>query len=367
MKYGVDIHQPSSLWTLVAWAPSRLYAVYQHLRGWLFAHGWRTVHRLRTPVVSVGNLTVGGTGKTPVTAYLAEYLREEGCRPVIISRGYGGHPHSTKESVKVVSDGRQVLLDAAHAGDEPFLLASRLPGVPVICHPDRVRAGRWAEEHLQPDVILLDDGFQHMRLHRDFNLLLMDAGRPLGNGQVLPAGPLREPPRAIRRADVILLTRCPDTGSLPPLFRHLGPLAPDVPIYSSHFRLAALLTLGQGAALPLSHVSGKRVVAFCGLAHPQQFFRMLESAGLEIRDTLAFDDHQTYSAAEAERIAAACRRAGAGAALTTGKDLVKMQSVVLPCPLYGVDMALHLHQPEWLARLVSLVHGASRPAERQGN
>ncbi|MBN2432355.1 MAG: tetraacyldisaccharide 4'-kinase [Acidobacteria bacterium] len=369
MKYGIDLHRPPLLWTILAWAPSQLYRMYQYLRGWLFAHGWRRIHRLKTPVLSVGNLTVGGTGKTPVTAFLAEYLANKGYRTVIISRGYGGRsvPQREPDAVKVVSDGQRVLLNAAAAGDEPYLLANKVPGAAVLCHPDRLRAGRWAEEHLRPDIILLDDGFQHMRLHRDYNLLLMDGRRPLGNGRVLPAGPLREPAVAIRRADAILLTRCEVSSPPPDLIRRLGLITPDVPVYTSNFRLTTLYAAAQNSDISLSRFKGKPVVAFCGIAHPQQFFRMLTAAGLQLRAVLTFDDHQDYSAAEEQRIVAACNRTGAVAALTTRKDQVKLPAVELPCPLYGVDMALHLHQPDWLTQMESHLHLNGRNGERRGD
>jgi tetraacyldisaccharide 4'-kinase len=310
---------------------------------------------LSTPVLSVGNLTVGGTGKTPVTAFLAEYMTGQGLRPVIVSRGYGGRSAGTadRNAVKVVSDGQSVLLDPFSAGDEPYLLAMKLPGVPVLCHPDRYMAGRWAERHFQPDIILLDDGFQHMKLHRDYDLVLMDALSPMGNGRVLPAGPLREPPTALRRATAVLLTRCRDSESGDHARLWLERIAPELPVHTSEFKPAGLCPANGSPAAGLHEFSGKRVVAFCGLAHPGQFFRMLADAGLNVGQCLAFDDHQSYGDAEHRRITAACEDIGAVAALTTRKDLVKIQSTPLPCPLYAVDMELHLHQREWLAAMVA--------------
>jgi tetraacyldisaccharide 4'-kinase len=355
MKHGIDLHHPPLAWTAVTWAPSLLYSAYQHLRGWLFARQWRQVRRLDTPVLSVGNLTVGGTGKTPVTAFLAEYLIGRGFRPVILSRGYGGRSGGDGDAsgVKVVADGQSVLMNPTTAGDEPYLLAMKLPGVPVLCHPDRYTAGRWAERHLHPDIILLDDGFQHMKLHRDFDLLLMDGLSPLGNGRVLPAGPLREPAKALRRATAVLLTRCPEAASADHATMWLERIAPEVPVHTSEFRPAGLFPAEGSPSTDLAGFRDKRVVAFCGIAHPGQFFRMLGDAGLELGACLAFDDHQPYGEAERKRIVAACERSGAIAALTTRKDLVKIKSGGLPCPLYGVELEIQLHQYEWLEAMVA--------------
>ena len=164
-----------------------------------YAAGDRPTDQLAHPVLAVGNLTVGGTGKTPVVAHLAAELQRRGWRPAILSRGYrrqGEHG----ETVAVVSDGTTIFLGPGDAGDEPVLLARRLPGVPVLCHRHRGVAGRWAEANLVVNLFILDDGFQHRALHRDCNLLLLDGAEPLGNGRLLPAGPLREHPRGMRRA-----------------------------------------------------------------------------------------------------------------------------------------------------------------------
>ena len=310
-----------------------------------YAAGDRPTDQLAHPVLAVGNLTVGGTGKTPVVAHLAAELQRRGWRPAILSRGYrrqGEHG----ETVAVVSDGTTIFLGPGDAGDEPVLLARRLPGVPVLCHRHRGVAGRWAEANLVVNLFILDDGFQHRALHRDCNLLLLDGAEPLGNGRLLPAGPLREHPRGMRRADLILLTRCAaPADALPPdAARH----APGVPVFSSKFDPAGLVD-GDGRAIgALDTLRGRRAAAFCGLARPETFFRMLESAGIALVSRLAFADHQTYDAATRERIATACRRDTPDVLLTTEKDLVKLSPRPWPCPLHAVAIAVRVHQPGWL-------------------
>lgn len=171
---------------LTPWA--LLYSLAQRLRAELYRSGIVKTHRLPRPVVSIGNITVGGTGKTPVTAYIARFLMAQGYRVAVLSRGYGG---SLEGQTCVVSDGATIMLSARECGDEPYLLASTVPGLMVVIGTDRYTAGQVAMQQLSPDIFLLDDGFQHLRLHRDLNILLLDYSRPFGNGWTLPAGILR--------------------------------------------------------------------------------------------------------------------------------------------------------------------------------
>jgi len=344
------------LWSLATRPLAALYGGVSAVRAALYRRGGRRVERLARPVVSVGNLTVGGTGKTPVTAWLARELTAAGFAPAILSRGYGGEKPAgyTRDRVLLVSDGVKIHLGPRWAGDEPYWLAWKLPGVPVLCHPERIRAGRWAEKNLAADVFLLDDGFQHLALHRDFNLLLLDGEAPFGNGRVLPAGPLREPCRALGRSDAVLLTRCREAGG-GPAAEEVRRRAGGIPVFTSEFLPARILRADGTPAGPLAGFAGRRVVACAGIARPDQFFRMLEEAGLAVADRLAFADHQAYGAGEAQRIAAACRAAGAEMIVATEKDLVKMQELALDVPLLALEIELHLHQPGLLALLLSKI------------
>ena len=182
----------STLYGLGAWGRRRLYD-----------RGWRQPKRLPAPVLSLGNLVVGGVGKTPLTAFLAGRFQAAGCRVVILSRGYGGEA----PGINVVSDGRRIFLQPPQAGDEAYLLAQKLPGIPVVTGIDRYQAGLHAWEAFRPDLFLLDDGFQHFQLDRDLDVVLLDAARPFGNGRLLPRGPLREPVSTLHRPLVLVLTR----------------------------------------------------------------------------------------------------------------------------------------------------------------
>jgi len=342
---AMNPYAPPAALTPVLRPAAWIYGLATEWRNRRYATGARPAERLAHPVLAVGNLTVGGTGKTPVVAHLAAELQRRGWCPAILSRGYR-RQGERGEAVAVVSDGATLRLGPEDAGDEPVLLARRLPGVPVLCHRRRSIAGRWAEANLAVNLFILDDGFQHRALDRDCNLLLLDGAEPLGNGRLLPAGPLREHPHGMRRADLILLTRCTaPAAALPPdAARH----APGVPVFSSDFVPAGLVDGDGRAAGALDAIQGRRAVAFCGLARPETFFGMLESAGIALVSRLAFADHQTYDAAARERIAAACRCDAPDVLLTTEKDLVKLPPGPWPCPLRAVSIAVRVHQPGWL-------------------
>lgn len=289
------------------------YATILRLRAAAYAAGVFRTHRLDRPVISVGNLTVGGTGKTPTVALVARMLMARGKRVAVLSRGYGG---SLEGEMRIVSDGETVRLSAEEAGDEPVLLARSVPGLMVVIGSDRYRAGLLARERLDPDVFILDDGFQHIRLYRDLNILLLDCRSPLGTGRTLPAGLLREPPAAMGRADLVIYTRCG------------GEEAPPVhgtrPHCRASHRLVGVEPLGEGALLPFAALSGEKGLAFAGIAEPEAFFAGLREAGLALAGSISFPDHSPYGEGEIAAIAAAAEEIGADYLVTTGKDAVKL-------------------------------------------
>lgn len=301
------------LLTPLAW----LYSFALSVRAQLYVSGIMKTNRLPRPVVSIGNVTVGGTGKTPVTAWIARFLMAQGCRVAVLSRGYGG---SLEGQTTVVSDGASIMLSARECGDEPYLLASTIPGLMVVIGPDRYAAGQLAMEQLSPDIFLLDDGFQHLRLHRDLNILLLDFARPFGNGLTLPAGMLRESPTAARRADLILFTRSPKEGAVP---AHKTQ-APE--ILASH-TIIDLIPLNGGTPQPFSRCSEQKVLAFAGIAEPAHFFAALQAEGLNLVHCLAFPDHVDYSKERLNELAAAVRESGAELLVTTEKDGVKLRGL----------------------------------------
>jgi tetraacyldisaccharide 4'-kinase len=219
---------------------SVFYASGQRMRAWLYRQKIFQTRRLNCRVISIGNLTLGGTGKTPTVMMVADTLRCKGFKPAILSRGYGGQ---SRESVNVVNDGRQTLLSPEVVGDEPVMMAQRLKDIPVLTGRIRYETGKYAIEHFGADVLILDDGYQHLPLHRDLNILLCDATRPFGNGIVFPAGELREPLSAMGRADVVCLTRCRGDD---PTDRIDGCNIKRVPVIRTGLRVQSVIELSSG-------------------------------------------------------------------------------------------------------------------------
>jgi tetraacyldisaccharide 4'-kinase len=294
----------------------------------------------------VGNLTTGGTGKTPLTMHLAQTIQALGYQPVILSRGYKGR---YKSPALVVGDGRRVLADAHLAGDEPIMMAALLGNIPVVVGRDRYSAAQLAIERFNPDLLLLDDGFQHLRLHRSLDLLLLDAERPFGNSHLLPRGTLREPAKAVLRADAVILTR----SQGPPAYyeqlcrtvrpRHIF-LAEHAPLVRGILPAATPCDgafQGLQRALDPERWRSKKVLAFSGLARNDLFLRSIRKLEFNLLDALEFDDHHAYRPLDMNRIVSAAARAGAETLITTDKDFVRIpKGSVLPLPMIimGVSM-----------------------------
>jgi tetraacyldisaccharide 4'-kinase len=276
-------------------------------------------------VISVGNLTVGGSGKTPVVAHIAELLLREGERPAILTRGYG-RPNA-RAGVTVVSDPSRVVARFADAGDEPLMLARSLPGVPVLVGADRVLSGRYAEAQFKATVHILDDGFQHVALERDVDLLLAD--EEVLRDRVLPAGRLREPIAAAACADAVLVTREilePDAAAPARDARTEAPDATTVEIAQA-LNVATAFTVVRMLGDPVGASKAQPVFAIAGIARPERFFADLRAAGWRVAGTLAFRDHHRFSRADLDRIRAGARSAGASLVLTTSKDAVRLEEL----------------------------------------
>lgn len=327
---------------------SKAYGGIQARRAALYAGGRRKSRKLPCKVVCVGNLTAGGTGKTPMIMYLANLLQKHNIATVILSRGYRG---ALEQTGGLVSDREQVLHNAVEAGDEPYLLACRLKGVPVYVGRKRYENGLKAVEAFKPDVILLDDGYQHLQLQRDFNLLLMDAAKPLDNGYVIPRGMLREKPAAINRAQAIVFTRgqvgedC--YGLVERYVTRIGPL----PHFVSGHKAYCYMVPGQtDAARAFAQVTDfkepaallpdrPKAFAFSGIAKNQSFMDSLTTAGLEIAGSRFFPDHYAYTTRDLAEIQQAAIAAGAALLVTTEKDHAKLQGrLEMDLAVFGVQI-----------------------------
>lgn len=296
------------------------------LRAAAYRRGWLTIRRLSKPVVSVGNLTVGGTGKTPLVRSIAERLRQHGWNPGILTRGYarqrGAEIVLLAPSVKRAPDPREV-------GDEPAFLARSLPEVPMAVGADRYRAGRLAEERFNVDVHLLDDGFQHLALARDLDVVALDVTQELSDRALLPAGRLREPVSALARAHMVVITRV-ELGDSQPLEDRVRSVNPQAGIFHARTALSGLVEAASGEAYLREGLGDGQVAAFCGIGNPQGFFADLRHWGFRVVEEIAFPDHHVYTLMDLRRLAERAREFGAAALVTTEKDIMNLPSTWNP-------------------------------------
>ncbi len=327
-----------------------LYGLIGRLRVFCYRCGILPSYRAAIPVISVGNLAVGGTGKTPVVDLLLNIFVGQGLRPAVVSRGYGGR---FKGEVGVVCRGEGPEMLPELCGDEPYLLAKRNPQVAVYVARKRV-LGVQAAETAGADIIILDDGFQHLGVARDIDLVLLDARAPFGNGQPLPAGLLREFRSALSRADLVLLTRCDKQGSRAAAF----PTA-----WRSVHRLADYAIDLAGDRVALDALRGKRLAAFAGIADPDNFFNALEKQGLSLSARVALGDHVSYTP---ETLNEVTQRTGeVDYLLTTEKDGVKLKTDLFEVPCLQVPVSVELEKPaEFSTRLLSMLEGVNRTMKK---
>jgi tetraacyldisaccharide 4'-kinase len=315
--------------------------------------------RLDRPVISIGNLTVGGSGKTPAVEYIARLLLDAGERPSILTRGYGRS--SPRDGVTVVSDAVRVLASLAESGDEPLMLARALPGVPVLVGADRYLSGRLAEERFGATVHLLDDGFQHLALARDVDLLLVEE-QDLDE-RVLPAGRLREPIAAARAAHAVVVTPRPE----PPGGGIAAASGADA--VAHRLGVSAAFTMTRRIAAP-PPPDDRPVVAVAGIARPQRFFDDVRREGWRVAETFAFRDHHVFRQADVDRIRARAEAVGAGAILTTAKDAIRLEPFHVSDPAIAVVPLMVGIEPAdlfrvWLLERLHVARAAS-PAPSGG-
>jgi tetraacyldisaccharide 4'-kinase len=334
---------------------SALYGTAARLRRSWYAHGGRQ-RWLDVPVVSVGNLVVGGSGKSPVVAMLAARLRARGERPAILSRGYARRERSS--DVVVVHDGERLCESTARSGDEPQMLARRLDGIPVLVSPDRFRAGRLAQSRFGATVLLLDDGFQHVRLGRQIDLVVV-APTDLDD-RVLPVGRLREPLAAARAAHALLVQGEPSDAERLSAALHVRDA------FRITRRFADPLRVEPWGA-PLAQAAGRRVVAVAGIARPHRFFAALPAAGWDVVERMSFRDHHQFTPRDLRRIEECARRSGADLVMTTEKDAVRLEGLEARVPWAFLPLHVMI-EPEmafdtWLDSKLAAARGALSAAD----
>jgi tetraacyldisaccharide 4'-kinase len=325
---------------------------------------------LGAPAISIGNITTGGTGKTPLVAMVARLLADKGERVCILTRGYGRKSPSQRV---LVSDGRSVLADARIGGDEPVELASKLIGkAAVLADRDRVAAAEWAIEELRTNVFVLDDAFQHRRARRDLDLVCIDSTNPFGNDELLPAGTLREKTANLRRADAIVLTRTDLVKDVDAIEEKLRRIAPAAAIFRSSNKITRIVALAQVTTAGVStsraqnEVLSEPVFGFCGLGNPSNFFRQLEKEGLQLAGRKTFPDHHFYTDSDIREIEKKARAAGADSLITTVKDAVRLVPVMPSMPCYVAEIETVMADPAaFHAMIFSLEALAYHPNKRR--
>ena len=325
-----------------------LYGAITRARLAAYRSGIFSVSKLPVPVVSVGNITTGGTGKTPVVEWVCRVLFAEGYKVVVLTRGYG---RTNPDTQVVVSDGSRVLVDERQAGDEPFLLATKLVGVAaVIANADRVAGGQWAIENLAANALVLDDGFQHLRIARDVDIVTIDATNPWGDGALLPHGRLREEVGGLSRAHCVVITRTDQIENVNYLRTSIQKHTAG-PIFTSRMVTSAVETLnGEHAAR--NTMTDESLAAFCGIGNPGSFFTHLQHAGARVVLTQAYPDHHLYRQTDIDRLIEKAKAAGATALVTTAKDAVKLSALHFDLNCYKLEIEIAMDDGEQLVEFI---------------
>lgn len=324
------------------------------------AYRWKLLHTGRLPcaVVSVGNLTLGGSGKTPTVELVVRTLQELGAVPAVVSRGYG----RLSRGVQLVADRERVRADVRTAGDEPLLLAERLPGVVVVVGENRYEAGRTAVERHGATALVLDDGFQHRTLAKDLEILVVHGRAPWGNARVFPRGMLREPLVGLARAHAVVVTNpvgAQSVEAVTAMVRRFNPRAAVLPARYHH--LDAFETQ-SGRRLPVAELAGRRLIAFAGLGSPQGFADTVDAAGIRRVALAEFPDHHWFSPADLAELTRDARAAGAQGLVTTEKDWVRLRDLPppgLPLWVLPVRLVLESGQDAWQRLLARLLASAA--------
>lgn len=343
------------LFSLLFWCIAKV-------RVWSFLSGRKEQADFATMVVSVGNLTVGGTGKTPVVEKLAGELNNRGRQVAILSRGYKSKALAKPQSwdgvprdegydlmPKVVSDHQKLYLKPPYSGDEPYMLAKNLPGVSVLVDKDRVKSARFALKHLGTDLFVLDDGMQYLKLRHKYDIVLIDQNAPFGTEALLPRGTLREPPRHLKRAQLIIITKCKEPSS-EALLKRIKKYNKTAGIVECRHEAVELENLFTGEREPLSYMNGKFITAISGIAVPQSFESLLEQHGAEIIFHRTFSDHHNFTQKEIDRFMERSFRRDADFIITTEKDAVRFltpKEIDVPVFFLRIEIKILSGQEHW--------------------
>ncbi len=321
----------------------RLYETIIGARNSLYETGVFKSYSLGARTISIGNITVGGTGKTPLVALVAEILAENGEKVCILTRGYG---RKNPRQQVLVSDGEKITAEVREAGDEPFELAGKLLGKAiVVANANRGAAGNWARDKFGITTFVLDDAFQHLRVARDLDVVCIDATNPFGNGKTLPAGVLREPLENLKRADAIVITRANLIENVSDLKSQISKYNSTCPIFVSENKISRLINLNDFAAKSLNSLSAADIeqlkannyLAFCALGNPNNFFEQLRAENFNVTATQTFPDHHFYTPKDIEKLLTKANQTKAKMLLTTAKDAVKLKDLKIDLPCFVAE------------------------------
>jgi len=317
---------------------SPIYSLLMRLRVVLYTRRIFPVAQFNVPVISVGNLVLGGTGKTPLVKYIAGILRDKGLKTAVISRGYGGR---ARGAVNIVSDGMNVLLDAVQAGDEPLFLAETLSGVMVLTGAVRKLPAAEAVRR-GAEILVLDDGFQHLAVDRDIDLVLFNGDNLVGNNRVFPGGDLREPFTALKRCHCFLLTGICERNrkQVEQFSRMLSERFPGKQVFLAEYYPETLVGFSGTEEMKKEEV--RKGYGFCGIARPESFRNTLIDFGIQLSGFQEFPDHYRYSDVDISQVMSNARCSGADMLITTEKDMVKLKKFSFDLPVYALKMALRL-------------------------
>lgn len=332
---------------------SWLYGKITNIRNSLYEKGVFKSFSLGAPTISIGNIAVGGTGKTPLVAFIAEILAEKGEKACILTRGYG---RENPQKRVLVSDGEEILAEALASGDEPLELARKLLGKAiVIADANRVSAAKWAREKFNITAFVLDDAFQHRPAKRDLDIVLLDATNPFGNSKTLPFGILREPLTNLKRAHLIVITRANLVENIADLKFQISKSNPDCPILTAENKISNVIELKDFSKIQNLKPKSQKAFAFCALGNPDNFFEQLKLENFDLVTTQKFPDHHRYTQNDIEKLENQAKQSGAKILLTTAKDAVKLVGLNFEMPCFIIESKMVFDDEKKLRELIHAV------------
>lgn len=356
--YGKRCDAIAKLFLVPLFFFSQVYRFILLLRHVLYVCRIFRVKSLPCRVISVGNITLGGAGKSPLVAFLSEQLKKKGYGVVVLSRGY---KREGENQIDIVSDEQRILLSPSHAGDEPYMLAKKLKGIPVVVGKNRHCAGKLAVDKFRPDVLILDDGFQHVQLKRDMNILLIDSTQGAGGYRLFPMGVLREPLKGMKRSDIVLFTKY-DPLCEPNLEQIKNCIPDKIPVYHSSFESVGLVESDTGSKKDAGFLENKKVIAVCGIGNPESFRASLEALKADIKAFLVFPDHHDYTAKEIKKIENLFQPGDIDLVVTTEKDGVRLLKYLpVKFPLFELAVRIRVEEEKALEQgLLSFVENKAQ-------